>query len=148
MRIGQRTKNLGRRRRMRADGMTLIEIMVVLVIMGTIAGLVAVTVMDRLQDANAKSAKIQMANLKQALDLFKLDNGFYPDGDQGLQALVVPPTTGRQVRNYRPAGYLKDGVVPVDPWGTPYGYVSNGIMFQIFSAGEDGQFNTGDDIKG
>ncbi len=148
MRTGKRAETRYRRTLMRTGGMTLIEIMVVLVIMGTIAGLVAVTVMDRLQEANVRTATIQMSNIKQALDLFKLDNGFYPDSDQGLQALVAPPTVGRQTRNWRPAGYLKDGQVPVDPWGTPYGYVSNGVTFQIFSAGQDGQFNTGDEIPG
>ena len=148
MRIGSVKKNRFPRRGLaRQDGMTLIEIMVVVIILGTIASLVAVNVMDRLEQAKFETAKIQMSNLKQALDLFKLDNGFYPETQQGLNALVNPPATGRQTNRYRPAGYLKDDV-PLDPWSSPYGYISDGYNFQIFSVGPDGQANTGDDIIG
>jgi general secretion pathway protein G len=141
-----KTNPLRRARRQR--GMTLIEIMVVVIILGTIASLVAINVMDRLKEANERTAKIQMSNFKQALDLFKLDNGFYPESEQGLQALVAAPTVGRQPRNYRASGYLKDGKVPDDPWGNPYGYVNQAGMVQIFSYGDDGQPGTPDDIAG
>ena len=136
------------RRFARQRGMTLIEIMVVVVILGTIASLVAVNVMGRLEQSRIELSKVQMSNIKQALDLFKLDNGFYPDSQQGLNALVAAPTTGRQPNNYRPDGYLKDSKIPADPWGNPYGYVNQGVMIQIFSNGPDGQPGTADDIAG
>ena len=132
---------------MRREGLTLIEIMVVVIILGTIASLVAVNVMGQLEKANIETTRVQMQTFKQALDLFKMDNGFYPETEQGLQALVMPPATGRQPRRYNPSGYLQ-GEVPLDPWGQPYGYASQGYSFQVFSAGPDGQLGTGDDIQG
>ena len=148
MRIGSVKSNRSVRRGLaRQDGMTLIEIMVVVIILGSIAGLVAINVMAQLEKAKIETAGIQMSNLKQALDLFKLDNGFYPETQQGLNALVNPPSTGRQANRYDPTGYLKEDV-PLDPWSSPYGYISDGYNFQIFSVGPDGQANTGDDIIG
>jgi len=129
-------------------GFTLLEIMVVVIILGTIAGLVGVRVMDRLEQSKIETAKIQMSSLKQALDLFKLDNGFYPTTEMSLQSLVAPPSIGRIPMNYRPGGYLNDNKVPLDPWGLPYGFISDGFSYVIFSAGPDGRENTEDDIRG
>ena len=137
-----------RRSLARQRGMTLIEIMVVVIILGTIASLVAVNVMGRLEQSRIELAKVQMSNIKQALDLFKLDSGFYPETEQGLNSLVAPPTVGRQPNNYRPGGYLKDSKVPLDPWNNPYGYSNQAGMIQIFSNGPDGQPGTQDDIAG
>ena len=148
MKNQKRPRPAARRVLGRQRGMTLIEIMVVVIILGTIASLVAVNVMSRMEDARIQLAKVQMSNIKSALDLFKLDSGFYPDSEQGLNALVMPPTTGRQPNNYHPGGYLKDSKIPLDPWGNPYGYVSQGGMIQIFSNGPDGQPGTADDIAG
>lgn len=131
-----------------ARGFTLIEIMVVVIIIGTIAGLVGVRVFDRLEQAKMEAAKTQMSSMKSALDLFKLDNGFYPLTQQGLQALVVPPQTGRMVGNFRIGGYLNSDEVPPDPWDNPYGYVSDGMVYQIWSNGPDGREQTPDDIIG
>jgi len=129
-------------------GFTLLEIMVVVIILGTIAGLVGVRVMDRLEQSKFETAKIQMSSIKQALDLFKLDNGFYPTTEQGLQTLIVPPQVGRMANNYRAAGYLNDDKVPLDPWGLPYGYLSDGFNYQVFCVGPDGREGTPDDILG
>lgn len=131
-----------------ARGFTLIEIMVVVIIIGTIAGLVGVKVFDRLQQAKEEAAKTQMSSFKSALDLFKLDNGFYPLTQQGLEALVVPPDLGRMAGGFRTGGYLNTDILPMDPWGYPYGYVSDGTMFQIWSVGQDGRDQTPDDIPG
>jgi len=128
-------------------GFTLLEIMVVLIIIGTIAGLVSVKVIDRLEEAKFRAARIQLSTLRDALDLFKLDNGFYPMTDQGLEALVNPPQIGRNAGNFRVGGYLRDDRVPLDPWGTPYAYqCDDGYFFVIWSVGPDGRPGTEDDV--
>ena len=129
-----------------ARGFTLIEVMVVVIIIGTIAGLVGVRVFNSLSKAKVEAAKTQMSSFKSALDLFKLDNGFYPLTQQGLEALVVPPSDGRIPGGFRDGGYLNSDNVPLDPWGRPYGFVSDGAMYQIWSTGEDGRDQTGDDV--
>ena len=131
-----------------ARGFTLIEVMVVVIIIGTIAGLVGVRVFNSLSKAKVEAAKTQMSSFKSALDLFKLDNGFYPLTQQGLESLVLPPTDGRVPGGFRDGGYLNADTVPLDPWGRPYGYVCDGTMYQIWSTGEDGRDQTGDDIVG
>jgi general secretion pathway protein G len=132
----------------RTAGFTLLEIMVVVIIIGTIAGLVGVKVLDRLEQSREQAAIAQMASIKQALDLFKLDNGFYPLTNQGLEALVIPPDAGRMAGSYRTGGYLNSDTVPMDPWGNPYGFMSDGMLFQVWSIGQDGRDQTGDDIVG
>ena len=85
-------------------------------------------------------AIIQIKNFETALKLFKLDNGFYPSTEQGLEALVKKPTTGRIPQNWREGGYLEGGKVPLDPWGHPYIYICPGLHgdFDIISYGRDG----------
>ena len=131
----------------RQSGFTLLEIMVVVIIIGTIAGLVGVRVFERLEESRVEASKAQMSSFKQALDLFRLDNGFYPQTQQGLEALLVPPTTGRDVGNFRTGGYLNSEVVPLDPWGNQYGYLSDGMEYRIWSMGPDGRDNTPDDVQ-
>lgn len=124
----------------RADrrGFTLIEIMIVIVILGLLAALVVPKLVGRTEEAKKTQARVQIKNLQQALELFKLDNGFYPSTDQGLEALVRPPETGRAPKNYRKGGYLDR--VPKDPWGNAYVYVCPGSHgdYDITSYGADG----------
>jgi len=128
-------------------GFTLLEVMVVVIIIGTIAGLVGVNVLNRLEEAKVRAAKIQISTLRDALDMFKMDTGFYPDTAQGLNALVAPPTVGRMPANPRPGGYLRDQQLPLDPWGSPYNYIcEDGYIFQVWSSGPDGRPGTEDDI--
>ena len=119
-------------------GFTLIEIMVVVVILGLLAALVVPKLIGRTEEAKKTQAAVQMKNIEQALELFKLDNGFYPTTDQGLQALVTIPDTGRIPKNYRKGGYLDR--VPKDPWGNDFVFVSPGAHgeFDITSYGADG----------
>jgi general secretion pathway protein G len=118
-------------------GFTLIELMVVLVIIGVLAALIVPNVIERAEDARATAAKTDVNNLMQALKLYRLDNQRYPTAEQGLQALVVRPTTGPAASNWKP--YVEK--LPNDPWGRPYQYLNPGIKGEIdvFSLGADGQ---------
>jgi len=125
-----------------ARGFTLIELMVVIVILGILAGLVLPRFMGRTEEAKRTKAKLQIENLEGALKLYKLDIGAYPATEQGLEALVVKPTTGVVPRNWREGGYLEKAKVPADPWGRPYVYISPGIKnkdFDLKSLGADGE---------
>jgi general secretion pathway protein G len=130
-------RNAVRRFRDRA-GFTLIEIMVVIVILGLLAALVVPKLIGRTEEAKKTQSRVQIKHIEQALELFKLDNGFFPGTDQGLEALVRVPDAGRIPKNYRKGGYLDR--IPKDPWGNPYVYVSPGTHgdYDISSYGADG----------
>jgi general secretion pathway protein G len=125
----------GRRR----TAFTLVEVLVVVVIIGLLAGLVVPRVVGRGEEAKRTAAQVQIRQLGQALDLFKLDNGFYPTTDQGLEALLTRPSLPPEPRNYREGGYMQK--LPVDPWGGPYVYRSPGDHdeYDLFSYGPDGE---------
>jgi len=125
-------------RRRREAGFTLIEIMVVIVILGLLAALVVPKLVGRTEEAKRTQTRVQIKNIQQAMELFKLDNGFFPSTDQGLEALVRMPEAGRIAKNYRKGGYLER--VPKDPWGNPFVYVFPGQHgdYDISSYGADG----------
>jgi general secretion pathway protein G len=131
----QRMKNLPRAKRQR--GFTLIELMVVLAILGVLAALIVPNVLDRADDARGTAARADVNNLMQALKLYRLDNQRYPAAEQGLQALVVKPSTGPAPVNWKP--YLDK--LPNDPWGRPYQYMNPGVKGEVdvLSLGADGQ---------
>lgn len=118
-------------------GFTLIELMVVLVIIGVLAALIVPNVLDRADDARTTAARTDVANLMQALKLYKLDNQRYPTAEQGLRALVSKPTVNPVPPNWKP--YLEK--LPNDPWGRPYQYLNPGVKGEIdvMSFGADGQ---------
>jgi len=121
-------------------GFTLIELMVVIVILGILAGLIIPRIMGRPEEAKRLKANMQIESLETALKLYKLDNGMYPDTEQGLQALVEQPETGTQPKSWRKGGYLDKGKVPKDPWGNEFVYLSPGVHgeYDIISYGADG----------
>jgi general secretion pathway protein G len=127
-------------RRSPCAGFTLIEIMVVIVILGILAGLIVPRIMGRPEEAKRVKAAIQIESIETALKLYKLDNGMYPTTEQGLFALVNPPDTDPVPKNYRSGGYLEKGKVPRDPWGNDFVYLSPGVHndYDIISFGADG----------
>lgn len=123
-------------------GFTLIELMVVIIILGLLAGLVLPKILGREEEARVTTAKTQIRNLEGGLDQFKLDNGFYPSTDQGLDALIRKPEAGRIPTNWKEGGYLKPARIPKDPWGKDYLYFSpgnEGREYEIISYGADGE---------
>jgi general secretion pathway protein G len=127
--------------RVKDRGFTLLEIIVVVFILSLLAAIVAPKIIGRTDDARIAEAKVQIRNLETALKLFKLDSGFYPDTQQGLQALIEKPTSGRIPLNYKEGGYLEQKKIPLDPWGSPYVYISPGLNgdYDLLSYGADGK---------
>jgi general secretion pathway protein G len=117
-------------------GFTLIEIMVVVFILGLLVTLVAPRIVGRTDEARRVKAAADVKGIEEALHLFKLDSGFYPTTDQGLLALVTRPESGRLPQRWNPDGYLDK--VPLDPWGNPYAYLSDGDAYSLKSYGADG----------
>jgi general secretion pathway protein G len=122
-------------------GFTLIELLVVIVILGILVGIVGVRIMGEPEKAKRTKAQVQIANIETALKLYKLDNGYYPTTEQGLQALVEAPAVGQLPKAWREGGYLEKGKVPMDPWGNEYVYLYPGIHgeFDLTSYGADGE---------
>jgi general secretion pathway protein G len=118
-------------------GMTLIEILVVLVLIGIVMGIVGGNFIGRGEEAKRKAAKIEIGQISQTLDLFKLEVGRYPSSQEGLQALVAAPPG---VTNWN-GPYWKQGSVPKDPWGNDYVYTFPGQhgAYDILSYGADGK---------
>ena len=122
-------------------GLTLIELMVVIIILGILATVIVPRFMDQPEKARVAKARVEIESLASAVKMFKLDNGFYPSTEQGLKALVEKPTVGRIPAHWREGGYLDKKKVPKDPWGNDYVYLSpspNGD-FEIISYGADGR---------
>ncbi|MGF6190046.1 type II secretion system major pseudopilin GspG [Serratia sp. 2723] len=128
-------------------GFTLLEIMVVIVILGLLASFIVPNLMGNKDKADRQKAVSDIVALENALDMYRLDNGRYPNNQQGLAALVDKPTTPPTPRNYPEEGYLRR--LPQDPWGNDYQLRNPGKMskIEIVSAGQDGEFDTEDDIS-
>ena len=107
-----------------SKGFTLIEVMVVVVILAILASIIVPRILKRPEQARVVAAKQDILAIQNALSLYKLDNGFYPSTDQGIQALVTEPGGDPKPGNWTPGGYLKK--IPIDPWQHPYHYASPG----------------------
>ncbi|WP_457564266.1 type II secretion system major pseudopilin GspG [Caminibacter sp.] len=119
-------------------GFSLLELMIVIIILGLLASLVLPNLLGQGERAKEKLACIQMKNLKNALDSFKMEEGSYPTTQEGLKALIQNPNP-QKYKNYPENGFLNSKKVPLDPWGHPYIYVNNGGNIDIISLGADGK---------
>ncbi|MFQ5546856.1 MAG: type II secretion system major pseudopilin GspG [Woeseia sp.] len=119
-------------------GFTLIEIMVVVVILGILAAIVAPNVIGRIDDARAARVQQDLRGIENALKFYRLDNFAYPTSEQGLEALVTRPADPN-IKNWKDGGYLDR--LPRDPWGNAYQYLSPGTHGEIdvYTLGRDGR---------
>ena len=119
----------------RQSAFTLIEVLVVVAILAILAAIIVPRIMDRPDEARRISAKADVNAIVQVLKLYRLDNGFYPQTDQGLAALVQRPSTNPVPSNWKQ--YLDK--LPKDPWGSDYQYLNPGVRGEIdvFSLGAD-----------
>jgi len=119
------------------SGFTLIEVMVVIAIIGIMATLIVPRIMSKPDEARVIAAKQDMSTIVQALKLYRLDTGKYPSTEEGLQALVIKPSSDPTASNSKPGGYLDR--LPKDPWGYPYQYSNPGKHSEIdvFTFGAD-----------
>ena len=120
-----------------ASGFTLIELLVVLVILGLLAGLVGPNVMKYIGSSKIEVARAQLEDLSAGLDLFKLDVGRYPNGDEGLRVLVEG---GDSIAGWN-GPYLRKKKIPLDPWNREYVYAvpGQGNAYELYSLGADGE---------
>lgn len=132
-----RTRRRAFRAAFGARGMTLIEILVVLVLIGIVLGVVGGNFIGKGEKAKADAARIEIGQISQALDLYKLEVGRYPTSQEGLQALIAAPAG---VANWN-GPYWKRSTVPKDPWSNEYKYVAPGqsAPYDITSLGADGK---------
>ncbi len=120
------------------DGFSLLELMVVVVILSILALVIVPRVIDRPDQARQARARADIAAISSAVQLYRLDNFRYPTTEQGLAALVSPPSTQPVAQNWATNGYMDR--LPVDPWGQPYQFLAPGVHgdFDIFTYGADG----------
>ncbi len=125
-------------------GFTLMEVLIVMAILVILGTIVVTNFSGVLSQSKADSAKIQMQNFEQPLELYKLGVGSYPTTDIGLEGLLNEPANAPSGKWRGP--YLKATEIPADPWNNPYQYTADGAGFKIISAGEDAE-KEDDDIE-
>lgn len=130
-------KQIAARRRQR--GLTLVELMVVIVILGLLTTIIVINVIPAGDQAAVQKARTDISVLENALEQYRLNMMSYPTTQQGLEALVEAPDGVARPEMYRPGGYIK--TLPTDPWGNPYVYQRPGTNgeYDIFSYGADGR---------
>jgi len=126
-------------------GFSLIELLIVVAILALIASFVFPKITGRFEETKVKTTKIQLKEIKRALEMYKLDNGHYPTTEQGLKALVEKPTIPPEPKNWKQ--YLE--TVPKDAWGNEFIYISpaDSHPYELKSKGADGELGTEDDIS-
>lgn len=129
----------------RRQAFTLVEMLLVLVILAVLAAIVIPKFAGRSQQAKVTAAQSQISSMELALEAFEVDNGVYPAGNSGLNALVDQPSNAQNWKG----PYLQKGI-PADPWGNAYVYSfpgrNKGKGYDLMSMGPDGQAGTDDDL--
>lgn len=115
-------------------GFSLIELLIVIVILGGLVAVVAPGLMDAADEAKRDTVCLKMNDLGKRLDMFKLDNGIYPETEEGFEALLSNPDPDKYP-NYRAKPYLKE--MPKDSWKTPFVYIKKGEGFELISFAAD-----------
>ncbi|MBN8555987.1 MAG: type II secretion system major pseudopilin GspG [Deltaproteobacteria bacterium] len=132
------------------SGFSFLELLAALTILAIVVGIAAPAIFKNIAKGKTEAAKVEIASLEQALNSFNLDCGFFPSTEQGLDALIHPPTVGRPCKNYDAEGYLKKKSIPEDPFKQNYVYVSPGkhnpSSYDLYSIGSDNLDATEDDI--
>jgi len=123
--------------RQKAQGFTLLELLVVMVIIGLLAGFVGPKYFSQIGKSNVTVAKSQLQSFAKSLDAYRLDMGHYPSTEEGLEALMSAPAANPE--KWR--GPYLSKKIPVDPWGNPYMYRNPGTNaeFDVISLGADGK---------
>ena len=125
----------------RSRGFTLIEIMAVVLIIGLLSGIVGLAVFQQVDKGRVTATMVQIKNLEGVLELYRMDSGRFPTSEQGLAALVTPPSSLSNSHSYPLGGYLKGGRVPKDAWGQDYLYEAPGQhnrhFYDLWSLGAD-----------
>ncbi len=123
-------------------GFTLVEILVVVLIISILAGIVGMSVLRHPAEAKVTAAKLQVKTIKNALQVYRMEQDRYPTQAQGLEALCSKPSIPPVPQVYPDEGYLDSRTVPVDPWGRAYIYIApgrNNEPYEIISYGSDGE---------
>jgi general secretion pathway protein G len=133
------SSKIGRANSSGRRGFTLVELLLVLTILAILAAIVLPSMVSRREQANIAAAKTEIASFSTALDMFEVDNGYFPKGAGGLQCLMIKP---RDAQDTWRGPYLKKNKIPLDPWQRPYVYENPGrhnpTSFDLFSRGKDG----------
>jgi general secretion pathway protein G len=120
-------------------GFSLMEMLIVIALIGMLAALVGSNIIKRFDESKVNTTKLQMRQLSLALDDFRRLCGWYPNSDQGLDALIHAPSGGgRECKNWTD-GFVQGGKLPKDAWGNDFAYSSDGEKFVITSFGSDGK---------
>jgi general secretion pathway protein G len=120
-------------------GFSLVEILVALTLLALAGTFVATKVFDTLQEGYVKNTKIQISGFRTSLEEFRRHCNQFPTTQQGLEALISKPSVAPDCQNYPPSGILNANKVPLDAWGRPYQYESDGTKYVITSLGRDGK---------
>lgn len=120
-------------------GMSLVEILIALTLLAIAGTFVVQNVFQSLEEGRVSSTKIQIGKLGEILRDYRRKCGSYPTTDQGLDALINKPTSGKECKKYPPNGFIDGGKIPVDPWENEFVYESDGKRYEIISLGADGE---------
>jgi len=123
---------------LKRSAFSLMELMIVIVILGLLASFVMPSILGKSDEAKEKLVCIQMKSIKNAIKMFKVDNGTYPTTEEGLEALGKNPDA-EKYKSYAKSGYFEDGIIPRDSWGNNFIYLNEEGEIEIISFGSDGK---------